>query len=195
MKYILLLVIALNLNAYQVNYSDKKQFELKARYTKELNNFSYEQYKILLKTYAKAQPFDLSLTMIAIAWEESQFGKNMVNYADPSFGVFHNLLGSVMRRHDYKNTNWKKSRVIEALLFDYDFSFSESLNELEMWKSYWKRKNVEDQWVHMVRSYNTGVKWTDEEHYVDKIILKVRILKLYIKKHKKLFDAIKYKGE
>jgi len=187
------LLISLNLSAYKIKYSYKTQVELTKRYKNEITHLSLNQYKVLLKTYAKAKPFDKSLTMCAIAWEESQFGKFPVNLSDPSFGVFHNNLNSVMRRHHYKNTKWKRSRVAEALLLDYDFAFSESLSELELWQSYWKRRNVHDKWINMVRSYNTGSSWTSKERYIDRIILRVRVLKRYIKIHKFIFQTLNYK--
>ena len=162
--------------------------------TYELNHLSTSQYKILLKTYAKASAFDMQLTMTAIAWQESDFGKWKINLGDPSFGVFHNLISSVMSRH-HLDGRWNESRMAEKLLNDYDFSFSETLSELEFWKNYWKNKRVSRVWSHMVMSYNAGFDYSNGKEYIKHIKQRIYVLKKYIKLHQKLFDTIKFKGE
>jgi hypothetical protein len=191
MKFLLFLLLSFNIvSAYEVNLSPKTQKILTKRYKKELNNLTINQIRVLLKTYDKAKHFDLELTLCAIAWQESYFGKYKINLADPSFGVFHANINTVIKKHNYKNTKWRQSRLAEALINDYDFAFSEALNELEYWKSYWKQKEVKDLWIHFVRSYNTGFAWTENEHYIDEIVLKIRVLKVYFKKNKVYFDKL-----
>ena len=193
MKVLIILLLAINLFSYEVNYSNKYISKLKSRYTKELNHLSLKQIKTMLKVYSKAKPFDLSLTMVCISWQESQFGKYMMNLSDPSFGNFHNNINSVLKRHDYSINNWNKSRVAQRLMEDFDFSFTEALSELQYWKSYWKSKGTKEQWVHYVRSYNTGYRWSENEHYIDNIIIRMRVLRKFISKHKELFDRVQYK--
>ena len=160
----------------------------------ELNHLSTSQYEVLLKTYAKGSAFNLELTMTAIAWQESYFGKWKINLADPSFGVFHNLISSVMERHNLKG-NWNRSRIAEKLLDDYDYSFAESLAELTFWRMYWKNKKIPRVWSHMVMSYNAGSNYNNGKNYLKHIRFKIYALKKYIKQHKKIFHEIKYRGK
>lgn len=157
---------------------------------KELNELTIEQYKVLLTTFAKGRAFNYEYTMTAIAWQESTFGKYMMNLSDPSFGVFHNLITSVINRTDTNDSPWNRSRVAERLIMDYDFSFSQSLGELKYWENYWTSKKVPRVWSHTIRSYNAGYKHTNGKAYLRMIKLRIKILKEYVKEHDDQFKAI-----
>ena len=158
----------------------------------ELNHLTNAQYKVLLKTYKKGSVFDFELSMTSIAWHESHFGKHKMNLMDPSFGVFHNLIGSVIRRNGIRDTGWNRSRLAERLVDDYDFSFSQSLAELKYWQNYWKSKRVSRVWSHMISSYNAGFNHSNGKDYLAAIKLKNKVLRKYIKQHQSLFDALMY---
>ena len=91
--------------------------------------------------------------MAAIAWKESSAGLRLVNLKDPSAGVFHNTIRSVMGRHpELKNTNENRSIILQRLVEDMDFSAAEALSELEFWKS----EHGATAWTLIWQSYNGG---------------------------------------
>jgi len=168
-KLISTLLLIVNLQASKINQlADYLKYHL-----------TPEQKIILHKTFNKAKDFDLQYTMTAIAWQESQFGKYLINLSDPSFGVFHNHINSVARRHRI-TTKWGKSRLAEKLIQDFDFSFAEALAELKYWQNYHSQYR---NWSKMVSSYNAGYKWNSKsaKKYLKSIRLRVRALKKYFK--------------
>ncbi len=149
---------------------------------RELLQLTPKQKQILYQTFYKAKPFDYQYTLTAIAWQESKFGKYVVNVSDGeygSYGVFHNLLSSVCMRHGC--SMWKRSRIAERLIFDYDFSFAEALSELKYWENYWKDRGVDRVWTHTVCSYNAGHNWKNGYKYRNMIIIRIKALKRFIK--------------
>jgi len=141
---------------------------------KELQNLSYKQKQVLIKTLYKGKEFNYGWTLAAIAWQESKFGKYLINLQDPSCGVFH-----VMPKYISDN-KWKQSRICERLIKDFDFSFSQALAKLKYWENYHKSKKHYPVWKHTIMSYNGGFKGNDK--YYKTIVLKIKALKHYIKK-------------
>ena len=128
-KYILLLLLPVFLHS--VEY-DKK-------YLKELEKLTTEQKEVLYLAYSAGAEKGYGLTLAAIAWKESQFGKFMLNITDGkygSYGPYHVLLDHVLIRHKV-TSNWGKSRLAEKLLYDMEFSSSEALDVLTVsWPSF-----------------------------------------------------------
>lgn len=157
----------------------------------ELNNMTLEQYKVLVRVYKVGVKYDLQYTLMAIAWQESKFGKYMVNLNDPSAGVFHNNIESVCSRENNCN-EWNKSRLFEKLLFDFDFASKHALAELEFWKNYYtnKNKNANVIWTKTIKSYNAGFRLENGLRYSIMIKAKVRVLQKYIKNHPNIFNQI-----
>jgi len=156
---------------------------------KKIDSLSKEQYANLIWIYTKGKKYDLGLTLSAIAWQESQFGKYPINLADPSGGLFHNLLGSVCCRLHLKPNQWNQSRVLERLVRDKEFAFEQAVLELAYWKDYWKIRDSPKVWTHMVMSYNGGHK--GNKKYYHNILKKVRYLKNYFKWLKKYNPTFK----
>jgi len=155
---------------------------------KKINSLSKEQYANLIWIYTKGKKYDLGLTLSAIAWQESQFGKYPINLADPSGGLFHSLAGSVCCRLHLKPNRWNQSRVIEKLIKDNNFALNQALEELMLWKSYWTIRKKLNIYKYMISSYNGGTKGNLKYYY--KISKKVKYLKRYfkwLKKHNPTF--------
>ena len=171
----LILLLMLSMSIFAGSKFDK--------HINELRTLSAKQKTVLFTTYAKGRQFDLGYTMSAIAWQESYFGAYPINLSDPSFGIFHNNINSVCARH--KCSKWKRSRLAERLLFDYDFAFSEALAELEYWKSYHVSKRHKYTWSLMVSSYNAGYNYSSSagKRYLKNIRYKIKILKYWFKEH------------
>lgn len=135
--------------------------------------------------YNRAKPFGekTALAMVAIAWNESCLGLWPMNLTDGkygSFGLFHNLAESVLKRHDMKVNGWNASRIGERLVFDKGFSFAESLEELKYWENVWRSKGVRRYFHRALASYNAGWKWKKGKKYAKKIEKKMRLIEKYL---------------
>ena len=173
-KTILKLVIAsfLSLNISLSAKSTNSNLEI------EYKNLSNNQKATLIRTFYNGKSFDYGYTMAAIAWQESHFGKYLINLNDPSCGVFHVMPKYVGNR---KNSKWTQSRICERLITDYKFSFSSALERLKYFENYWKSKGVKRVWSHTVSSYNQGFNYRKNSEYLKAIKEKIRFLKKKIK--------------
>lgn len=147
----------------------------------EYESFTLKQKKVMKHAYELGKPFNLAHTMAAIAWQESMAGVYLVNMQDPSAGVFHNNLKSVLARHDELNdTGWQRNRIAQRLIEDMDFSGAEALAELK----YWQSIHGDLSWLLIWQSYNGGFAYTKPEsggykrsmHYAVRLNKKVTFL-------------------
>ena len=119
----------------------------------EYNGFTEKQLNCITHAYELGKPFDLGHTMAAIAWQESRAGVYLVNMQDPSAGVFHNNLKSVLARHEeLRDTGWQRNRIAQRLIESIDFSGAEALAELK----YWQSVHGDRAWLLIWQSYNGG---------------------------------------
>jgi len=146
---------------------------------KKIDSLTTKQYNNLIWVYKQGKKYNLELTLTAIAWQESKFGKYPINLSDPSGGLFHNLLGSVCYRLELTPNQWNQSRILEKLISDKEFALQQAVAELYYWKSYWKVRNKKYLWKRMISSYNGGHKG-NVKYYRD-IVKKIRYLKRYFK--------------
>jgi len=147
---------------------------------KSLRSFTDKQKGILIQSYLYAERDDLGLTMSAIAWHESNAGKNLVNLGDPSFGIYHNLVGSVINRLGLPNTLYYRNKIANRLVQDPNFARSQALSELLYWKSHYLRTSGKRLlWQKTIRSYNGGTMWRnkDTEIYFNNIRNKIKALR------------------
>jgi len=156
-------------------------------YYKQLREtLSYNQKEVLVSSYLAGKPYDLEYTLMAIAWKESVFGKFKINLADGrkgSFGIYHCLLDSALKRLGRKG-KWADSRVAEKLIFDRTFSQKMAISELKFWDRYWSSKKTKYKWSHVIASYNAGYKSLNSKcgkKYLEDIKLRIKALKKYIK--------------
>ena len=183
-KYILLLLLPVFLHS--VEY-DKK-------YLEELEKLTTEQKEVLYLAYSAGAEKGYGLTLAAIAWKESRFGKYMLNVTDGkygSYGPYHVLLEYTLIRHNV-TSNWGKSRLAEKLLYDMEFSSKEALDVLTYYHNRFKKKDNSWRWA--VAAYNNGNKalTTDKgKKYAEDIALRVVTLKKYFTKHKILLKVVK----
>jgi len=171
MKTLLItLILALSLHA-----------GLQERTQRDFDNLTPKQLQVLKYVYNKAKAFGLEHTLVAIAWQESDFGKYTINLGDPSCGIFSIMPKYLIKRTDLRNNSWNRSRLCERLIADPDFSFSAALLEFKYWKNYWISKKVARPWAHAVASYNQGFNANTNSDYVKKIKAKIKVLKKYYK--------------
>lgn len=130
---------------------------------------------ILDRSYQLGKEFNFGYTLSAIAWKESNAGEWLVNIQDPSFGVFHNHINSVMSRHpEIEDTPFNRNRVASMLIGDIEFSGAESIAELEFWEGIHGDAN----WMKIWASYNGG--WIGNPSYAREIKARIIILKKYM---------------
>lgn len=145
-------------------------------YTKDLNsilnNMTVQQKAELARAYLVGEKHNLGLTLTAIAWQESQAGKWLINLDDPSFGLFH-----------IKPTSkgWNRSREAEKLL-TFEYSSRRVIEILNYWSAYHKGN-----WRKMIKSYNAGFNYNSPKaaEYLKNIQAKVMVLKLRLYKFSK----------
>ena len=187
MRFLILLMLVLNLS-YGNTWNIKDIPSIKTLYL-NLLKLDREQLYILDSSYLVGKDYDLGLTLAAIAWHESNFGKYMLNLADNltsrypgSYGPYHVSLKSIMAKFKHKNT-WIASRTAERLMQDLKYSQKWALNELLYWKRYWKSKRHPFVWSKMVASYNNGYNSNSTKKgrwYLEYIKRRVKALKAFL---------------
>lgn len=148
------------------------------KYYKDLYELNDEQIYNMLFSYAMGSKDgnDLGLTLAAIAWKESLFGKYSINLGDGkhgSFSMYQIVLDYAAVRNNV-TTTWSKSRLAESLLKDKTFAAKEALAIL---KYFMDRDGCN--WRCGVASYNVGFRGLESEHgkaYAHDISLRVKAL-------------------
>lgn len=170
LRFMLLLSLVLSLGHAERNY------------LKELHNLDHDQYKVLIDSLSYGKSYDLGYTLAAIAWKESHFGKYKVNQSDGeygSYGVYHILLDTALRRENIKDTGYINRHTLKLkLITDNSVNAAHALTELNYWKKYHKGS-----YKKMVASYNAGWKSTKSNYgyrYYKDISKRVKVLKSYL---------------
>lgn len=132
---------------------------------KDVRRLDSDQIITLVKAYQAGAGEGLGLTLAAVAWQESLAGKVKVNFADPSYGVFHANLNTAASREGVTG-NYRKNLLAQRLLDDFDFAAEHALKELR----YWKDRHAGD-WRLIWASYNGGNSWDSPraKNYADRI--------------------------
>jgi len=169
----LILVLALLVTLVQAD-------ELDDRFDGELKKLSYLQIEVLHDSLRKGSPFNLSWSMTAIAWEESNFGKNRVGRTTPDYGVYQINLKTFKDRYAdvIKRHNSSDAEIIEMLKYNDELNFSASLTEIQYWLHVYKGDHYKA-WA----SYNGG--WKGSKRYANIIQKRIKALKKFMAKHHK----------
>lgn len=145
--------------------------------------FSKAQRENLIYAYNFGAPRGMGYTMAAIAWKESCAGAYMLNFSDPSAGLYHAHIPVVLKYYSsYKDSAFTRNVIGQILIDDRAFASKVALDSLLYWHGYHKgnHKNI-------IKSYNKGFKWEKdsasdklaESYYLD-IARKIRLLESYI---------------
>lgn len=148
-----------------------------------VENLSLDQQEIILYAYNYGKAYNLGYTLAAIAWHESCAGEYRLNIADPSAGIYHALIPTVLRRYKMLSDNGFNRNVIASLLInDDEFASKVAIDELMYWE-----KTRNGNWKDMIKSYNKGFLWEKSqkynelaEKYYDNILTRRNILTRYI---------------
>ncbi|WQW59893.1 hypothetical protein KVM31_02240 [Helicobacter pylori] len=151
-----------------------------------LKDFNAKQKEVLKAAYQFGSKENLGYEMAGIAWKESCAGVYKINFSDPSAGIYHAYIPSVLKSYGHNNSPFLRNVMGELLIKDDAFASEVALKELLYWKTRY-HDNLKD----MIKSYNKGSRWeknekanADAEKYYEDIQDRIRRLK-----ESKIFDS------
>ncbi|MGL2879219.1 hypothetical protein ACQKAT_01570 [Helicobacter pylori] len=151
-----------------------------------LKDFNAKQKEVLKAAYQFGSKENLGYEMAGIAWKESCAGVYKINFSDPSAGVYHSYIPSVLKSYGHNNSPFLRNVMGELLIKDDAFASEVALKELLYWKTRY-HDNLKD----MIKSYNKGSRWekneksnAEAEKYYEEIQDRIRRLK-----ESKIFDS------
>ncbi|WQV46811.1 hypothetical protein KVJ66_04680 [Helicobacter pylori] len=151
-----------------------------------LKDFNAKQKEVLKAAYQFGSKENLGYEMAGIAWKESCAGTYKINFSDPSAGIYHAYIPSVLKSYGHNNSPFLRNVMGELLIKDDAFASEVALKELLYWKTRY-HDNLKD----MIKSYNKGSRWeknekanADAEKYYEEIQDRIRRLK-----ESKIFDS------
>ncbi|WQW63080.1 hypothetical protein KVL57_02205 [Helicobacter pylori] len=151
-----------------------------------LKDFNAKQKEVLKVAYQFGSKENLGYEMAGIAWKESCAGTYKINFSDPSAGIYHAYIPSVLKSYGHNNSPFLRNVMGELLIKDDAFASQVALKELLYWKTRY-HDNLKD----MIKSYNKGSRWeknekanADAEKYYEEIQDRIRRLK-----ESKIFDS------
>ncbi|NHB38332.1 hypothetical protein EXS81_06650 [Helicobacter pylori] len=151
-----------------------------------LKDFNAKQKEVLKAAYQFGSKENLGYEMAGIAWKESCAGTYKINFSDPSAGIYHAYIPSVLKSYGHNNSPFLRNMMGELLIKDDAFASEVALKELLYWKTRY-HDNLKD----MIKSYNKGSRWeknekanADAEKYYEEIQDRIRRLK-----ESKIFDS------
>ncbi|GAA9356975.1 hypothetical protein UBN96_09410 [Helicobacter pylori] len=151
-----------------------------------LKDFNAKQKEVLKAAYQFGSKENLGYEMAGIAWKESCAGVYKINFSDPSAGVYHSYIPSVLKSYGHNDSPFLRNVMGELLIKDNAFASEVALKELLYWKTRY-HDNLKD----MIKSYNKGSRWekneksnADAEKYYEEIQDRIRRLK-----ESKIFDS------
>ncbi|GHR99777.1 hypothetical protein VN0754_12820 [Helicobacter pylori] len=151
-----------------------------------IKDFNAKQKEVLKAAYQFGSKENLGYEMAGIAWKESCAGVYKINFSDPSAGVYHSYIPSVLKSYGHNNSPFLRNVMGELLIKDDAFASEVALKELLYWKTRY-HDNLKD----MIKSYNKGSRWerseksnAEAEKYYEEIQDRIRRLK-----ESKIFDS------
>ncbi|PDW33200.1 hypothetical protein BB453_04845 [Helicobacter pylori] len=151
-----------------------------------LKDFNAKQKEVLKAAYQFGSKENLGYEMAGIAWKESCAGTYKINFSDPSAGIYHAYIPSVLKSYRHNNSPFLRNVMGELLIKDDAFASEVALKELLYWKTRY-HDNLKD----MIKSYNKGSRWerseksnAEAEKYYEEIQDRIRRLK-----ESKIFDS------
>ncbi len=151
-----------------------------------IKDFNAKQKEVLKAAYQFGSKENLGYEMAGIAWKESCAGVYKINFSDPSAGVYHSYIPSVLKSYGHNDSPFLRNVTGELLIKDDAFASEVALKELLYWKTRY-HDNLKD----MIKSYNKGSRWekseksnAEAEKYYEEIQDRIRRLK-----ESKIFDS------
>lgn len=170
------------------------------------NNLTKQQKEYAQLIYEVGYEHTLSLTLIAISWEESRLGLVQENRSDGkygSYGLMHILLETYMNLYKIKNTPENRERVKENLKKYPNINIDAAITILYHFRDYFAPKNSNDI-VHldeitriyssMIKAYNCGynIKRPACDRYYKNVLHQIELLERQIKADKNIVHYLAY---
>ncbi len=152
---------------FGVLYSDRSE-ALECEFFDKLTPY---QIDIANMSYKAGLPYDLGLTAVAIAWEESRLGlykvrHNVNNMKDMSYGIMHTVAyWKVKKMSSFDAGNW-----VQDMITDDAKSIDVGIQDILYWQN-----AAKGNWLKGVGMYNGG--WKPNKDYGQRIVKTVRKLK------------------
>lgn len=142
----------------------------------EFNHLSQKQISVIKQACIKGLPDNLCLTMVSIAWAESDLGRYNINLQDPAAGWYNIKISTAIKRltPHIRNTPFNRNRVAQWLVDSPNLAGNLAIAELKFWLKYWHNN-----WFKAVGSYNGG--YSSNRKYARDIARRVRFLRKHIK--------------
>ncbi|WP_104698012.1 MULTISPECIES: hypothetical protein [unclassified Helicobacter] len=149
------------------------------------SSFNENQTQVILDAYSYGKNDGFGYILAAIAWQESCAGEYLINFSDPSAGIFHAYIPLVIKQYTkLKDTGFNRNLVGKILTQDKNLALKIALEQL----LFWNQKYSGDQ-QKIIKSYNKGTAWINNQSsnklaqkYYDEITQKIQILKTHIPK-------------
>ncbi len=150
-------------------YSDKSEGAESCEF---FDNLTPYQIDIANMSYKAGLPYDLGLTAIAIAWEESRLGlykvrHNITNVKDQSYGHFHTVAYWKVKGMD----SFAAGQWVQDMITNDAKSIDIGVQDILYWQN-----AAKGNWLKGVGMYNGG--WKPNKDYGDKIVDSVKRLSL-----------------
>ncbi|WP_187908095.1 hypothetical protein [Helicobacter pylori] len=151
-----------------------------------IKDFNAKQKEVLKAAYQFGSKENLGYEMASIAWKESCAGVYKINFSDPSAGIYHAYIPSVLKSYGHNNSPFLRNVMGELLIRNDTLASEVALKELLYWRTRY-HDNLKD----MIKSYNKGSRWerseksnAEAEKYYEEIQDRIRRLK-----ESKIFDS------
>ncbi len=151
-----------------------------------IKDFNARQKEVLKFAYQFGSKENLGYEMASIAWKESCAGVYKINFSDPSAGIYHAYIPSVLKSYGHNNSPFLRNVMGELLIRNDALASEVALKELLYWRTRY-HDNLKD----MIKSYNKGSRWerseksnAEAEKYYEEIQDRIRHLK-----ESKIFDS------
>ena len=136
--------------------------------TMQYHDMSYNQKKVLQKSYNLGKEFNVGLTLAAIAWQESDAGKYKINLQTNDCGVYQKNVPYFLKGQGIERSGFRENMWCQRFVDDIDFSAAVAVTDL-LW---WKQRNS---WWKTWESYHCG--YGSCPKYARDISLKIQVLK------------------
>ncbi|WP_121021595.1 hypothetical protein [Helicobacter vulpis] len=155
--------------------------------------FNDQQKRIIVYAYRYGFKQDLGYELAAIAWKESCAGMYRVNFGDPSAGIYHAYIPSVLKLYNERDTRFMQNVYGDLLIRDKAFASKVALDMLVSW-----RRTHKGDLKNMIKSYHKGLRWQKNDYlnqsaneYYQDILAKIKVLQSVMPTLQQSVDADK----
>lgn len=133
----------------------------------------FKQRLVLRHSFEYGRPYDLSYSLSAIAWKESNAGVWRINLQDPSAGIHMITLTNAIDYANIRDTGFNRNKLAQELVENPNMSAGFAVRNLLFWESVHGSN-----WRATIQSYNAGYSNSNKgREYAKDIARRVVIIK------------------